>query len=110
MSLYNLRVKVYDFGQLTGANAGSNTDTAHPITGELIKLVCSGDRTAATGSLFLQTNDLVLITLGSVINTNTTKEKYMSLPAGDIGNYPIVNEVLRLSGASVGTGSLYMFT
>jgi len=49
----------------------------------------------------------ILITVGSIINTNTTKEKYMSLPAGDIGNYPIVNEVLLISGAGVGTGSLF---
>lgn len=111
MSLYSPRPKVYDFGQLTGANAGSVTNTAHPIVGEVVKIVVSGDRTAAAGSLFLQTNDLVLLTVGSVINTNTTKEVYFSVDqqgtGGDTGAYPMVSEVLALSGAGVGTGSLF---
>lgn len=111
MGLYSPRVKVYDFGQIEGVNSGSITDTKHPIVGELLRMVVSGDRTAAAGSLFLQTNDLVRITLGSVINTNTTQEIYFSANQqgtdGDTNNRPVVSEILQLSGAGVGTGSLF---
>ena len=91
MSLYNPRVKIYDFGQLTGVNAGSNTNTAHPITGEVIKIICSGDRTAATGSLFLQTNDMVLKSSSNIVH-----EGYISMKKKmQIGHHHVLLPVYK---------------
>lgn len=112
MSLYSPRIKEYRFGSLTANTAGNVIgSTAHPIIGELIKIVIDDINTAATGSIFIQSVPIgnYYITHGSVINTASNQEIYFSADQqgtnGNTGVYPVTDDIIFLSGAGFGNGS-----
>ena len=108
--MYSPRIKTYLFGSLTATTTGALMgSTAHPITGELIKIIVDNINTAATGSVFVQTIPIgnAYFTHGSIINTASDQEIYFGVAAqkGRFDGYPVVNDTVFLSGAGFGNGS-----
>ena len=113
--MYSPRIITYDFGSVTASAGGtSNPSTRHPIVGELVKIVIDDINTAATGSIFVQSNPFgnMYLTHGSVINTASNQEIYFSAnqqgTGGDTDAYPVVSDVIILSGVGFGNGSSYI--
>jgi hypothetical protein len=107
--MYSPRILTYNFPAFTvtvdaGQVLGS---TAHPILGEVIKAVWNDSNTAATGSLYIQTMTPIIITIGSIMTTNTDKEVYLGTnpQAGKSSYGPVVADHLWISGKGLGLGS-----
>lgn len=101
-------IKKYDYGILT-SNAGGVlvSNSAFPINGEIIKLQLDSHNFATAGSLFAQTLTPITETLGSTITAQTDQTVYFSVnrqggTAGTNVTFPIVNDVVTISGGGLG--------